>query len=61
LPRPSSALDTKASTMCLNRLTCFRIDIRLRIQLLKCYTRKNGLAITHQAVAWSLITVIVPM
>jgi hypothetical protein len=28
LPRPSSALDTKASTMCLNRLTCFRIDIR---------------------------------
>ena len=36
LPRPSSALDAKASTVCPYRLTCFRLDIRPNIQLLRC-------------------------
>ena len=45
LPRPSSALDTKASTVRLNRLTCFRIDTSPRILLLRYVTYKNGLVI----------------
>jgi len=31
-------------------LTCFRFDISPHIQLLKCYTYKNGLVSGHQAV-----------
>ena len=47
LPRPSSALDAKASTVCPLRLTCFRINIRpyfdtqLHIQFLKCGRQKK--------------------
>ncbi len=45
LPRPSSALDAKASTMCPSCLTCFRFDISLsslcNIQLLKCGRQKK--------------------
>jgi len=46
LPRPSSALDAKVSTMRLHRLTCFRFDISPHIQLLRCYIdNENGLVI----------------
>ncbi len=50
LPRPSSALDAKASTVRLNHLTCFRLDISPDIQLLRyCWTLKR-LGDKHQAV-----------
>jgi hypothetical protein len=42
LPRPSSALDAKASSVCPYRLTCFRLDIRpFNIQLLMCGRQKK--------------------
>jgi hypothetical protein len=41
LPRPSSALNAKASTVCSYYLTCFRIDINCYIQLLKCGRQKK--------------------
>jgi hypothetical protein len=50
LPRPSSALDAKVSTMRLHRLTCFRFDISPHIQLLRCsIDNDNGLVMNHQA------------
>jgi hypothetical protein len=49
LPRPSSAFDAKASTMCLTRLTCFRLNISFHIQLLKCSINYIRLGEQHQA------------
>ena len=53
LPRPSSALDTKASTVCPYRLTCFRLDIRPHIKLLRYLMHsKSGSVTRTKPLAW---------
>ena len=49
LPRPSSALDAKASTMCLTRLTCFRLNIRPSYSIVKVLAKQKRLGDLHQA------------
>ena len=49
MPRPSSALDAKASTVCSYRLTCFRFDISqfvLCLQYLKQLDTENVFVLT---------------